>query len=52
MGLTVINKATGEKVGVVCYLSIVPAHRRIEIGGLWYVCVRVCVVYDHTPCTS
>jgi hypothetical protein len=36
VGLTVINKATGEKVGIITYLSIAPAHRRIEIGGLWY----------------
>lgn len=36
VGLTIINKATGEKVGIITYLSIAPAHRRIEIGGLWY----------------
>ncbi len=36
VGLTIINKTTGEKVGIINYLSIAPAHRRIEIGGLWY----------------
>lgn len=35
VGLTIINKTTGEKVGIINYLSIAPAHRRIEIGGLW-----------------
>ena len=33
--LATIDKATGKPVGSTRYLSIVPAHRRLEIGWTW-----------------
>ncbi len=33
---TVTDKASGEKIGNVAYLNIVPQMRRIEIGSIWY----------------
>ncbi|MCB0130739.1 MAG: GNAT family N-acetyltransferase [Caldilineaceae bacterium] len=33
---TVIDLATGHPVGVVNLMSNVPAHLRIELGGIWY----------------
>ncbi len=32
---TVTDKASGEKIGNVAYLNIVPQMRRIEIGSIW-----------------
>jgi RimJ/RimL family protein N-acetyltransferase len=34
---TVVDRETGRPVGVVSYLNIVPADRRIELGHIWYV---------------
>lgn len=33
---TVIDKATGLPLGMVSYMAIVPAHRRLELGHIWY----------------
>jgi len=34
--MVVIDKASGRKIGMCNYLNIVPLHRTIEIGGIWY----------------
>jgi RimJ/RimL family protein N-acetyltransferase len=34
---TVIDRSTGDPVGVVSYLNIVAPDRRIELGHIWYV---------------
>lgn len=31
----VVDKKSNQKVGIINYLNIVPAHRTIEIGGIW-----------------
>jgi len=33
---TVIERASGEAVGMTTYMHIEPAHRRLEIGSTWY----------------
>jgi RimJ/RimL family protein N-acetyltransferase len=33
---TVIERATGRRVGMCSFMSIVPAMQRIEIGHIWY----------------
>ena len=32
---TIVNKATGAKMGSLSFMSIVPEHKRIEIGSVW-----------------
>jgi len=32
----VVDRASGTPVGMVSYLNIVPAHRRLELGHIWY----------------
>lgn len=34
--LCVVEQATGEPVGVVNFMSNVPEHLKIELGGIWY----------------
>ncbi|MFN8233807.1 MAG: GNAT family protein [Actinomycetota bacterium] len=34
--LTVIDRASGSAVGIVTFMSIDPAMRRIELGNIWY----------------
>ncbi len=35
--LTVHSQALGKSVGIVSFLNIVPAHRSLELGHIWYV---------------
>lgn len=36
VSFVVIDKKSKRKIGQINYLNIVPAHKRGEIGGLWY----------------
>jgi RimJ/RimL family protein N-acetyltransferase len=36
LALCVIDQASGQPAGVVTLMSNVPAHLRIELGGIWY----------------
>ena len=36
LALCVVDQASGQPVGVVNFMSNVPAHLRIELGGIWY----------------
>jgi RimJ/RimL family protein N-acetyltransferase len=33
---TVVDRASGRPIGMVSYLNIVPEHRRLELGHIWY----------------
>lgn len=32
----VVDKETGQLAGSSCYLAILPAHKRLEVGSTWY----------------
>ncbi len=32
----VMDKQSNQKIGIVNYMNIVPEHKRVEIGGIWY----------------
>jgi RimJ/RimL family protein N-acetyltransferase len=57
---TVIEEASGQKIGMVSFMNIVPAMRRLELGNIWYapqaqktkintetIYLMLCETYDH-----
>ncbi len=57
---TVLERASGQRVGMTSYLNIVPAMRRLELGNIWYapqaqrtrintetIYLMLCETFDH-----
>jgi RimJ/RimL family protein N-acetyltransferase len=57
---TVIEEASGQRVGMVSFMNIVPAMRRLELGNIWYtpqaqktkintetIYLMLCETFDH-----